>query len=41
MIKIKTLATTVLCLSAIINSSNIHAQTFECEGKKLWLKEKK
>ena len=41
MIKIKTLATTVLCLSAIMNSSNIHAQTFECEGKKIVAEGKK
>ena len=35
MIKINTLATTVLCLSVMINSSKIQAQTFECEGKKI------
>lgn len=35
MIKISTLLTTVLCLSAMLNSSTLHAQTFECEGKKI------
>lgn len=35
MIKINALTTITLCLSTLINSSNIQAQTFECEGKKI------
>ena len=35
MIKINTLAKAALCLSAMINSSNLLSQTFECEGKKI------
>ena len=33
--KFNKLVATALCLSAVINSSNIQAQTFECEGKKI------
>lgn len=35
MIKINTIAATALCLSTLINSSKLQAQTFECEGKKI------
>lgn len=39
--KFTKLVTTALCLSALINSSNINAQTFECEGKKITAEGKK
>jgi hypothetical protein len=33
--KVSKLVTTILCLSALVNSSNVQSQTFECEGKKM------